>query len=557
MAVLAVVPYLNSLQGEFTFDDVWVIRDNPAITGKSASGAHLFTTVYNPGALYRPLTMLTYLLNARFGGGMLGYHAVNVVLHALVSVAAFYMAWRLLGSRLGATITAVLFAAHPIHTEAVSSIVGRAEVLAALFVVVSLLAFMRALESTRSRRLWLATSVAALALGCLAKESGFVAIPLCVVVYVWRNRILPTGRSLALFCPQLLIGIAYLSWRVWLVGTLILPDRPQLLDNPLAHVPLAPRLETALVILWQYLSLLTVPLRLSADYSYNEVPVAGSVLEPRVLGAIALFTLLAAALALAWRRMPALVLGVTFMIVSLSLTANVLFPIGTIKAERLLYLPSLGWCLGLAAVCVDAPARRRSQLLMLVVVLVSAHAARTWVRNRDWRDESTLFGATVQTSPHSSKAHYNLGIAREDRGDIDAALYHFHEALRIYPPDADAALGLGRVCEKKGKESDALEWYQRATQLNWRLADAHLNAGSIHYKHGDYAAAESAFRAGLESAPRHPRLLVGLALALSGQGSGPEAAAILARVEALPDRTTATDTLVAQARSIMQEKVLR
>ena len=90
--LLATVPYLNSLHGSFVFDDAFVIRDNPMVTGESASVVGLFTTVYNPGTLYRPLAMVTYLVNARLGAGVVGYHIVNVGLHALVTVAAFFLA---------------------------------------------------------------------------------------------------------------------------------------------------------------------------------------------------------------------------------------------------------------------------------------------------------------------------------------------------------------------------------------------------------------------------------------------------------------------------------
>lgn len=551
IVLLAVVPYLNSLDGDFVFDDADVISANPLIAGKGASALALFCA---PAKLYRPVTMLTYLVNVRLGGGVVGYHLVNVALHALVTVAVFLLAWRLLESVTGATVAAALFAVHPIHTEAVSSIVGRAELLAALFALGSLLAWMWALDAPRRRVCWLMVSAIAMALGCLAKESALVAIPLCAAVYLWRAAGPPTFRWLRLLIPHVLVAVAYLPLRIWITGRIATADPPQFIDNPLAHVPLLPRLETALVVLWQYLSALTVPLRLSADYSFNEVPVVGSILEPRFLGAVVLFALLASVLALGIRRLPALLLAAAFIIISLSLTANILFPIGTIKAERLLYLPSFGWCLASGALFVAVPARRHRHAMAVIVLVIIAYAGRTWVRNRDWHDNVTLFAATVETSPHSAKAHHNLAVFTYDRqNDVDAAIAHFREALAIFPRDDRAAFGLGKMYEAKGMEDAALSWYARALELNPEFVSARLNTGAIRYRRGEYADAEGAFRAGLEMEPTNLRLLIGLSLVRLAQGRRAEAQAIVDRAAARMDGDPESAQLIAGATRMLQE----
>jgi hypothetical protein len=154
IALLAALPYLNGLNGDFVFDDVGVIRDNPVIQRDPAW--RVFTTVYEPGALYRPLTMLSYVANARVDADPVGFHAVNVLLHVAVALAFYALALQLLAAPTAAWIAAALFAVHPIHTEAVTGIVGRAEILAALAALGSLLALARALpREGRSRVSWL------------------------------------------------------------------------------------------------------------------------------------------------------------------------------------------------------------------------------------------------------------------------------------------------------------------------------------------------------------------------------------------------------------------
>ncbi len=559
IAVLAILPYLNGLQGDFCFDDPEVIRDNPMVTAPTASAMGLIkTTSYLGKPLYRPVTMLSYFANARLSASPVGYHVVNVFLHMLVSLAVWKLAWVFLGSAVGATAAAALFAVHPIHTEAVTNIVGRAELFAALFAVVSLLASVRAAqERGRNAAAWLAISLLALAVGMLAKENVFTAIPVSVIAYLWVKPTRSVREVATLVLPFALLAIAYLAMRMLLAGSLTLAAQPDLQDNPLAHVPLAPRLETALVVLWQYLSLLALPLRLSADYSFNAVPVVGSALDPRFLAATALFVLLALLIGLNVRRAPVLALAAMLVAVPLALTANILFPIGTIKAERLLYLPSFGWCLACGWLIAQSSHRGHDWWLVVVTLLVVGYAGRTWVRNRDWQNNLTLFAATVQTSPRSAKAHYNLAKAYEDRGQIDAAMQYFRETITIYPPDAEAAFGVGRIYDKKGLYNDALEWYERATDLNWHLADAHLNMGAIHYRRGELAPAETEFRNGLESEPNNPRLLIGLSLVLAAQGNQLQARAYFDRVESVAHTDPAVPRLLAQARQVLEQQAAR
>jgi Flp pilus assembly protein TadD len=527
---VAVVPYLNSVPNGFTFDDPQLIRDNPMVTGDPP--LDLFRTVYNPGALYRPLTMLTYVANHRIDPAPWGYHIVNVALHALASLLVLELGLALLRSPLGAAIAAALFAVHPLHSEAVSSIVGRAELLAAVLALGAVLAFLRAVRSSGWRgAAWHAASLAAFATALLSKESAFTAIGLIVAVAWWTLPQARATRLLAIAAPYALVGAAYLGLRLLVVGSLALPAPPPLLDNPLAHVPLAARLATAVVVLFEYLSQLLVPLHLSADYSFNEIAAVSAVSDPRFLLAAGGLAVLALAVALGARHSSALGLAAAFAVIPLALTANLLFPIGTIKAERLLYLPSVGWCLAFGWLAAGAARRQPRAVALGVTALLIAYGARTRVRNADWKDNFTLFRSAVHTSPNSAKAHYNLGIAYDERGDTDSAMLHLRQALAIYPECAEAAFAIGAIYEHKGIEAGALHWYARTMQLDWSVARAHLNTGALRLRHGAYTGAEAAFRAGLAVDGANPRLLLGLALALRAQGRAIEARMLLDTID--------------------------
>jgi tetratricopeptide (TPR) repeat protein len=547
VVVAALLPYLNTLRNDFTFDDLPVIRENPALHG---SLRELVTWVYDPGG-YRPLTMLTYAANARLGESAFGFHLVNMALHALVSVVAFGLARRVLASEAGALAAALVFAVHPIHTEAVTSVVGRAELLAAFLSLVALLAAARA-EGARHPARWKAASLASFAAALLAKESALAALPLIGVLY-WHSAARPRLRVLAArLVPYALVASAYLGLRIAVVGSLGLPAPPHFVDNPLAYEPGPVRVRTALVILWQYISQLVLPLRLSADYSFAQIVPAFSPFDARFLIATALFAVLAAGLAVAARRAPVLIVAACFAALPLALTANLLFPIGTIRAERLLYMPSFGFCLACGWLVSRIPPARRRASAVLIGLLVALLGVRSWVRNRDWRDNLRLFTATVEASPNSSKAHYNLGVALRDAGRVDDAMLHYRRSFQIYP-DATVAFSIGKLFDLERNREAALAWYERAADLDWSLGKAHTNLGVLHYEQGRLDSSEAALLTALRVEPEDVPARINLAIALFAQDRREEARFAIGEIEPAAIHDQAVLEHHAEAKRSLQE----
>jgi tetratricopeptide (TPR) repeat protein len=223
-------------------------------------------------------------------------------------------------------------------------------------------------------------------------------------------------------------------------------------------VSLAVKLATCAKLLGMYFELLVLPLELSADYDYNQIPLATDWLEATslvpVLAAFALF----AAAVWAYRAHPPVFFGSAFLLVSV-LPLAFLLPFFTIVlAERYLYLPSLGLCIAVGALAVRIPRRwTTASMVALVVLIILPAVARTLVRNRDWRDNETLFAATVLTAPNSSKAHANRAAtlaarAETERGAGDSesarqlfeqATSHYQRALEIDPLAAHVRVQYG------------------------------------------------------------------------------------------------------------------
>jgi len=558
LVLLAVLPYLNALRAGFTFDDFPYVRENAAITG----GFNLTEIIATPlpvlAYLYRPLTVLTFAANEAVApGNALGFHLVNVALHAAVTVLVYCVGVQLFTAR-AALIAAALFAVHPLHTEAVTSIVGRAELLAALFGLLALHSAGAADAATDGwrKRAWYAGSLLCFTAAVFSKENAVMVLPL-VLLYraarrgepLWRGIYRQVG-SLYWVPYALCIGV-FLYFRFLVVGTLagVPANRLSPLDNILGFVPWSVRVPSALGTLWDYFGLLNLPITLSADYSFNQVPVLPNWIDPRCLAGV---LLCAAGVIATVASRPAVGFSAALPFVAMLLTANVLFPIGTVKAERLLYLPSVGWMLviGLLFDRMLGAARYRVVATAVVVLMLFGFTVRTWVRNEDWQDNFSLFASTARSAPDSTKAQYNLGAALQQRGLQTAAVARYRRALAI-SRDESAQLYIGVAYEHAGDVDDAIGWYRQALGTELGYHKAHTNLCHVLLSNRRFADANTACRNGLRYWPADANLLKGLGLSLVGLGETDKGIDILGRSLALAPGDEGLRVYIASLRTPM------
>src|SRR5207245_9403513 len=194
--------------------------------------------------------------------------------------------WARVPSSPAAAVAGLRFAVPSVRTEPVAQSAGRSGRLAGLFCLLALAWFARATDAAAGKRLWSAASLAAFAAGLLSKESALVTIALVALVSMWieRANLLSVVRRVL---PYVAVGVGFVALRWLAVGALTLAEPPPFIDNPLAYVGLLARLATALVVLGEYGSVLAAPLRLSADDSFNQVPVVHSLADPRLVGTTA------------------------------------------------------------------------------------------------------------------------------------------------------------------------------------------------------------------------------------------------------------------------------
>ena len=437
LLALTALAFSNSFSAGLALDDQVLITGDPRIGEASVHNIglilqHTFWWPNGEAGIYRPLTTLSYLFNYSILGNSsqpAGYHWINFLLHAGNVFLVWALMRRLLGGVRVPLFIAALWAVHPVLTESVTNIVGRADLLAGMAVLGGFLMYLKSAEATGKRRIgWLAGLAGATAVGVFSKESA-VVLPGVIVLYelalAQTAARACSGDAQRLYC-RLLQCCGSDRW-CW-------PHRPPaefpFVDNPIAGADFWTGRLTAIQVLARYLWLTIWPVKLSADYSYSAIPLAHGSLQDWIAW-IAVAAILCAVGFAFWRNRLVFFFA-CFGFLNLLPASNLLFPIGTIMAERLLYLPLVGWLACLVVVASIRPARFTP---VIVGVIVIAFAVRTWVRNLDWKDDLSMASAGVETTPQSFKTHRLLAVAlfqaQPDYSNIDHVLEESNKSLAI------------------------------------------------------------------------------------------------------------------------------
>ena len=436
---ITLLAYTNSFQAAFSLDSRGLLVQD-RIRAATAENLHLildhtYWWPYGESGLYRPLTTLTYLLNyAILGNGdrPAGYHAINFLLHAANVLLVYFLALRLWKTGWRAFAVAAIWAVHPVLTESVTNIAGRSDLLAGMAVLCGLWMYLEGAESQGRRWVWLVGVMLAALAGVFCKENA-VVLPGAMILWELGGR--KRWRALAAGCLAVLPALVAMAYMRAAVRSNLPPVQFPFLDNPLAYAGFWTARLSAVRLLAKYVALLIWPAHLSWDYSYAQIAIAtGSLVDWAGWLTVAA---VAAIAALAWRFERAVFFAIGFAFVTFLPTSNLIVPIGSIFAERFLYLPAIGLAICLV-VALDWLGRKTGQtrtapaLLGIIGVVL---AARTVARNADWQDSVTVTTAGVEVSPRSYKTHEALAAAlfeaNPDGANLDRAIAEAEKGLAI------------------------------------------------------------------------------------------------------------------------------
>ena len=494
ICILVALAYGNSLWNGFALDDKLIIQTNPLIR-TLRNIPTLFISHYWEGAsisgqershaLYRPFVLTTYTVNYMVSGlRAWPFHLTNILIHLGVVLTLYGIALRLALGWPAALVTALVFAVHPLNSEAVTNLVGRAELLMALGV---LMAFYwdlgkNAVQTSATKVSLL--SVGAFALGVFSKEQAIMLVGLLIIADGMRRN---DGRGQAWwrifwdarfrYFAYLMIAAVYLVTRTAVVGMTLPPSSN--IRNPLSVIEPTLSLINAVKVAGTYLWLSVWPERLSADYSYNAIAITHTPLDPAVWGSALLWILLFVMGAVAFfKRQRSMAIGTAITFLFFLPAANLIVHIGTIMGERLFYLPLAGLCLVLgtgwhwsAQRLARAGASRYAPFIgvgvtMLVLVPLTL---RTIIRNKDWESSYTVVASAIQARPDNARAHAMLGSLHRQRGALDKALEELEAALTIVPRYIELpifARRYGGLLIDLGRVQEAIAVMEAATRAN-------------------------------------------------------------------------------------------
>ncbi len=506
----SLLPYSNALLNDFVYDDRTAIVDNPTVQdigniGTALTHDYWYGTELSGSGLYRPLTIISYIINeALSGNSPFSFHMVNVLLHLSVVLLIFFFVSLLFDGVAIPFIASLLFAVHPIHTEAVTGIVGRAELLAALFLIAALVLHIKGSEDKRpasSGTVFIAASLVSYFFALLSKENAIAYPAFVIVVSAYMEcrksklhtikifKAFTNGKVLFSFFGSITVTIAYLVIRWKVLGAQAFSTSVSVLDNPIVQADLYERTVTACFLLFKYALLMLFPIRLSADYSAWQIPLSSfppssyDILS--ILFAIIIFFLII----IAYLRSKVFFLPLALFMIAYAIPSNLFVTIGTIFAERLMYLPSLGICLLFAVVGVRIiSAMKKNErydkfnpaLYATIGIIVVLFSVRTFIRNYDWKDNFTLYSRTAEASPKSARAHGNLGLALADRGRYDEALKEFRHFVSLYPDVEKIHINIAKIYVEQRKHNEAEQEYREAIRINPDSPYAHFHLGSLY-----------------------------------------------------------------------------
>ncbi len=491
---VACLVFINATANEWAVDDTPLIDHNPAAQSLGAAMRATFSpywpaTATEPSAgLYRPVVVVSYAVDWIVSGGRAGwFHLTNVLLHGVVSALVVLVAAMWLPP-LGALAAGLVFAIHPVHVEAVANVVGRAEIMAGLGLLLAVLAarrYRRTVDPTQARW-WLTATLAAVLFALLSKENAVVGVVFLALDHGLdpeRPR-QPTG--------ELYVAIAALTlgwFFVWrgVAGSYVTTTTA---DNFRGLTAMG-RLATMLPVQLDVIRLLSWPLQLSHDYHPLVVP------QRTAFGGLALLGLLSAGACLALgvvccKRAPAVAFGILAGAASYAPTSNLVFGSGVALAERNLYLAALAPALSIGWLLVWSRRFREKRVAILAAAALAAvYAGRTVTRTPFWKDTRTTVIEGVIEHPENFRNRVRVGRISELTGDSARALAEYLVAGALFDRAPLVATLSVPLALRMGRPDVAVAEAQRAG-IARLLVDAYAARGDLD---SAAAVAESALRA--------------------------------------------------------------
>lgn len=495
--------YANTLGFQFALDDNGMILDNKythlgvkgfgkLLLSDSFEGSGWSSRNILPGGRYRPFSLLFFALVWQiFGATAFIYHFFNIIFYGALCVLIFITLKKILSQYNNSPkwflqlpfVATLLYAANPLHVEAVANIKGMDEVLSTIGVISAL--YFSVLYVEKQKLINLLYIFLCMLVALFSKEQGItfvVIIPLALYYFTSakiRNYVfimLPLIAASAIFIYTRYLALGYLF-----NSTVI----PELMNNPFLDCSLPERYATIMFTLLKYLQLLFFPIVLTHDYYPLQIPIIGWT-DHRALLSMAVYLFMFSYSIFYFRKKTIISFSILFYLITLSITSNIFFVIGTFMNERFMFMPSLGFSIFLAYIIIfsfkkiiEDKSSYLSSVKYFILFILFAFSLRTVSRNFAWKNDFTLATTDVQISTNSARCHayagsQYFGFAVNNAGldsisklkYIDLSVNHLKRSLQLHIKNMLPWYISGEVNAYLGKYSEALLCYENTLEMN-------------------------------------------------------------------------------------------
>lgn len=515
LIILALGLNINTLFNEYALDDAVVLTGNSLVQKGIKGIPEILKTEFFfglekkesdlSGGRYRPVALVIFAIEYElFGANPFVSHLINVLLFALLIAYLFILLKKHIfrdQHEYLAFFTCLIFVFHPIHTEVIANIKSRDELIVSLLLIASSFTFIRYSKNKSTPVLVLGFLCFFLAL--LTRESAvpFIAIVPLVAYFFFGQSL---KQSVIYAIPLVLIFVGYMALRIAIVG-FHYDTVTDVLNAPFYYATKTEAFATKVFLLVKYLGLLFFPHPLSFDYGFNQIPYLslGSV---KFILSFTLLTGMVIYALVTFRKRSMASFCILFFFISIFLFSNFIIDIGAPLAERLLFQPSLAFCLAISLIYLKISEKSAIPATAILVILLSLGAIKTITRNADWKNNDTLFLNDVETVPNSVRA--NLYAARQyiqkakseptqEKKNIQfrKALYYDERILEIYPHYRFIYDDLGMAYFGLLDYFKAADYWEKAQILdptnataqkrNETLGDILYNEGNRQFRNGN------------------------------------------------------------------------
>ncbi|MFC1668099.1 tetratricopeptide repeat protein [Chlamydiota bacterium] len=473
--ILGLLLYKNAITATFIWDDIALITKNSTITTPQ-NLPKLFTEdigsfIGLPYTFYRPVHMVTNMFDYLFWGyNAKGYHLTNILLHIVVSFSLFIVIFKLSKQFLLSFIVSIFFLVHPVHTEAVAYISGRADLLVGLFTLLMLILYYSYLEKDTHKNWYLFYSLIFFFLALLSKESALIyPFLLLLIHYVLKKRV-----QIISFLPYCILAILYLVIRYIIYDSLL--PAPLSVNTCIQNIP------GFFVAFSTYFGLLLSPHNLHMEYGMKVF----RFFHTQTLFGFGIFILVLICLVICRKKYRLLFFALTWFLLTLLPVSNI-YPLNAFMAEHWLYFPSIGFflCVGIGIAKLLQINRIRTPVILVACIVLIWYSHLTIKQTQYWSNPLTFYTRTISFAPTSYRSYFNLAVAHQEKGHIKQAIEAYKKAITLNNTYEFASINLAALFFEQGKKKEAFDLYHKVLKINPLNTLAHNNLALMYYHLGE------------------------------------------------------------------------